>query len=75
MGTASEVRVIEVGSEKITLFKRETEDCRLATIILRGSSKNLLDDLERAIDDAVNNYRNAIRDCNFVPGAGTTEIV
>ncbi len=47
----------EIGSEKVTIFKRETEDCNLATIVLRGSTKNLLDDIERAIDDGVNTYR------------------
>jgi chaperonin GroEL (HSP60 family) len=30
---------------------------RVATVVLRASTDNLLDDLERAIDDGVNNYK------------------
>lgn len=29
----------------------------MATIVVRGSSQSLLDDIERAIDDAVNTYK------------------
>jgi T-complex protein 1 subunit theta len=51
LGTADEVLVQEIGSQKVTVFKRETEDCKLSTIVLRGSTHNLLDDIERALDD------------------------
>jgi len=33
-----------------------------------------MDDLERAIDDAVNVYRCTIKNPTFVPGGGATEI-
>lgn len=33
-----------------------------------------MDDVERAIDDGVNNYKALTRDGRFVPGAGATEI-
>jgi len=75
MGEADEVGVEEIASEKLTVFKRNTEDCRLSTIILRGSTKNILEDIERAIDDAVNVFRSIIRDPHFVPGAGSSEIM
>lgn len=35
----------------------------------------MLDDIERAIDDAINVYRSVLRDGAFVPGAGATETV
>jgi len=57
LGNADEVFVQEIGSQKVTVFKRETEDCKLATIVLRGSTHNLLDDIERAIDDGCNTFR------------------
>ena len=34
----------------------------------------MMDDIERAIDDAVNVFRCAIKETGFVPGAGATEI-
>lgn len=75
IGEADEVVVEELGSEKLVVFKRETQDCKLSTIILRGSTKNLLEDIERAIDDAINVYRSVLKDPGFVPGAGSVETV
>lgn len=57
------------------MFKRNTDDCKLSTIILRGSTKNILEDVERAIDDGVNVFRSIVREKEFCPGAGSTEIV
>lgn len=38
MGTCDEVFVREIGSTKVTILKRETEDCKLSTIVLRGAT-------------------------------------
>ena len=43
--------------------------------VVRGSTNNLLDDIERAVDDGINVYKALLKDDRFVPGAGTTEIV
>lgn len=40
----------------------------LATIVLRGSTDAGLDDVEHAIDNAVNNYRVVCKDSRTVPG-------
>lgn len=56
------------------MFERQTDTCRLATIVLRGATNNVLDDIERAIDDGVNLYRSALKDPRFVYGGGATEI-
>eukprot|EP01017_Pseudomicrothorax_dubius_P004049 TRINITY_DN1072_c0_g2_i10.p1 TRINITY_DN1072_c0_g2~~TRINITY_DN1072_c0_g2_i10.p1 ORF type:complete len:541 (+),score=198.85 TRINITY_DN1072_c0_g2_i10:156-1778(+) len=74
LGTCDEVVVQEIGSQKVTLFRRDDEDAKLATIVLRGATTNLLDDIERAIDDAVCTYKNLIKDPSFVAGAGATEM-
>lgn len=65
--------VTEIGSQKVTIFKRDSEDCRLATLVLRGSTQNTMDDIERAVDDAVHTYRCLLKDPRFVPGAGAVE--
>jgi len=75
MGTADEVVVKEVGSQNVTIIRRNEEENRVATIVLRGSTSSLLDDAERAIDDAVNTIRSTVRDKRFLPGAGATEMI
>ena len=75
IGTCDEVHVEEIGSQKVTIFQKNTDSCKLATIVLRGATTNQLDDVERAIDDAVNVFRSTIRDGRFVYGGGATEIV
>jgi len=68
------VEVREIGSQKVCVFERNSGDCKLATIVLRGSTNSLLDDIERAIDDGVNAYKNLCKDRKFVAGAGAIEI-
>ena len=74
IGYCDNVTVEEIGSQKVTIFHKETEFCKLSTIVLRGSHLNLLDDIERAIDDAVNTFRSTIKDGRYVYGAGNLEI-
>jgi T-complex protein 1 subunit theta len=45
------VEVREIAGKKVTVFMQEGEDSRVASIVLRASTHNVLDDLERAIDD------------------------
>lgn len=50
------------------------EKSKTATIVLRGATANVLDDMERAIDDGVNVIKALVKDDRLVPGAGATEI-
>lgn len=74
-GSSDDVGVEEIASEKVVIFKRNTEDCKLSTIVLRGSTRNILEDIERAIDDGVHVYRSLLRNGEFLPGAGSVETV
>jgi len=46
----------------------------ISSIVLRGATENILDDIERSIDDAVNVYKAATKDGRFVSGAGSSEL-
>lgn len=74
LGYSDEVVVQEIGSQNVTLFKRENDTTKLCTLILRGNTQNLLDDLERAVNDGVHAYRSLLKDAKYVHGAGATEV-
>lgn len=74
IGHAFEVKQEEIGSTKVTVFRQEEGESGISSIILRGSTQNILDDVERSIDDAVNVFKGLLKDNRFVPGAGATEI-
>ncbi|KAG9452059.1 hypothetical protein H6P81_004963 [Aristolochia fimbriata] len=74
LGYADSVSVEEIGGVRVTIVKNEEGGNSVATIVLRGSTDSILDDLERAIDDGVNSYKALCRDSRIVPGAAATEI-
>jgi len=74
MGYADEVNFQEISSTWCTVFRRDQEENKMATIVLRGSTQAQLDDIERAIDNGVNAIKSLIRDARLVPGAGATEM-
>lgn len=57
LGYIDEVYVDELGDTSIVVFKMEGRDCRISTIVIRGSTDNYMDDIERAIDDGVNTFK------------------
>jgi T-complex protein 1 subunit theta len=74
MGNAESISTDEIASQKVTVIKRNDEDNKIATIIVRGSTTSMLEDSERAIDDGVNTFKNITRDMRFCAGGGATEI-
>lgn len=74
MGNVDIVETLEIGGDRVTVFRQENESTKTATLVLRGATMNHLDDVERAVDDGVNVVKAITRDPRLVPGAGATEI-
>jgi T-complex protein 1 subunit theta len=74
LGYVSSLDVQEIGGHKCTVVRQKDADSQIATIVLRGATENVIDDVERAVDDGVNAFRTACRDPRLLPAGGATEL-
>ncbi|XP_030926530.1 T-complex protein 1 subunit theta [Quercus lobata] len=74
LGYVDSISVEEIGGARVIIVKNEEGGNSVSTVVLRGSTDSILDDLERAVDDGVNTYKAMCRDSRIVPGAAATEI-
>lgn len=76
-GFASRVHVKIIGMTKICVFEQEeVDDASVATVLLRASTHNILNDVERAVDDGVNIVKAMGKNapCHFIAGGGAADI-
>jgi T-complex protein 1 subunit theta len=74
MGSADKIFCDEISSQKCIVIVRDSMENKLSTIVLRGSTTNMLDNIERIIEDGVSSFKSCCRDQTFVPGAGAIEM-
>ncbi|KAE8710347.1 L-ascorbate oxidase-like protein [Hibiscus syriacus] len=74
LGFIDSISVEEIGGSRVTVVRSEEGGNKISTVLLRGSTDSILDDLERDVDDGVNTYKAMCRDSRIVLGATTTEI-
>jgi T-complex protein 1 subunit theta len=74
MGFADKIFQDEISSQKCIIISKESDENKLSTIVIRGSTNNLLENIERTIEDGVNCFRSICKDPNFLPGAGAIEM-
>lgn len=69
------IEVREVSGKKITVFSQEhDEDTSVSTIIVRASTENVINDIERALDDGIHSVQALFSDPRLLPGAGAVEL-
>jgi len=74
LGTAALVEERKVGKDKHMIFVEGCEKAKAVSIILHGVSEQFLEEMERALEDALNVVLDVIRSGKIVPGGGAPEI-
>ncbi|XP_032871818.1 T-complex protein 1 subunit gamma [Amblyraja radiata] len=70
---AGQFEVKKIGDEYFA-FVTECKDPKACTILLRGASKEILAEVERNLQDAMQVTRNVLLDPRLVPGGGAVEM-
>lgn len=65
--------VRKLGDEYYAFFE-ECDDPKACTILLRGGSRDVLNEVERNLQDAMQVVRNVVLDNRLLPGGGATEM-
>merc|ERR1711863_166856 len=65
--------VRKIGDEYFT-FLEQCKDPKACTILLRGASKDILNEIERNLQDAIHMGRNIFLNPKLVPGGGAVEM-
>ena len=73
LGKAGVVEEIKVGDEEMT-YIRECENPKSVTLLVRGGTQHVVDEVERAVTDALGDVVATLRNGKAVGGAGAPEI-
>lgn len=73
LGTAGLVEEVKIGDEELTYIK-ECSNPKSVTILVKGGSDHIVDEVKRALDDAVGGVISVLKNKKIVAGAGATEI-
>ncbi|EQD73038.1 thermosome, alpha subunit, partial [mine drainage metagenome] len=71
VGTAGLVEERKIGDDSLT-FVTGCKKARAVSILIRGGTEHVLDEIERSLDDALNVVAVAIEDGKYVYGGGAT---
>lgn len=73
LGNAGLVEEAKVGDENM-LFVKQCSNPKAVTLLIRGGTEHVADEVKRAIDDAIGDVINALKNGKVVAGAGAPEI-
>ncbi len=73
LGKAGLVEEVKIGDDSMT-FVRECKNPKSVTILIKGSTEHVVDEIKRAMEDAIGDVSSALKDGKIVAGAGSTEI-
>ena len=73
LGYAGIVEEVKIGDDEM-IYVKDCKDPKSVTILIRGSTEHIVDEVERAIEDCLGVVPAAIKDKKIVPGGGAPEI-
>ncbi len=73
LGMAGIVEERKVAGDRM-IFVEECKDPKAVTILIRGGTEHVIDEVERAVEDAIKGVAAALELSRIVPGGGATEI-
>lgn len=73
LGHAGNVEEKKVGTDKM-IFVEECKQPKAVTLLIRGGTEHVVDEVERALEDAVMDIGAALELGKLVPGGGASEI-
>ena len=73
LGKAGIVEEVKIGDEDMT-YVRECKNPKSVTILVRGGTEHVVDEVKRAIEDAVGDVSASLKFGRVVGGGGSTEI-
>lgn len=74
VGTKAHLFEIRKFGDEYFTFIEECEDPKACTVLLRGGSKDVLNEIERNLQDAMQVARNVVFEPKLLPGGGATEM-
>ncbi|MDI6806367.1 MAG: thermosome subunit beta [Candidatus Aenigmarchaeota archaeon] len=72
LGYAKVVEEKKIAGEQM-IYVRECKDPKAVTILVRGSTEHVVDEIDRSIEDAIGSVVSAVEVEKIVPGAGAIE--
>jgi len=74
LGFAKQIDVQEIGGQNCIVLQQDASLGSVSSMVLRGATEGMLDDVERAVDDGINAYKALCRDARCVPAGGASEL-
>ena len=72
LGKSGLVEEVKINDDNMT-FVRECKNPKSVTILIKGSTEHVVDEIKRALEDAIGDVSAALKEGKVVAGAGSTE--
>ncbi|MCW7075689.1 MAG: thermosome subunit alpha [Candidatus Syntrophoarchaeum sp.] len=72
LGSANSIKEEQIGDHRFILI--EKEDSPVLTVMIRGGTKQMVDEVKRTLNDAIQTTIHTLEDRHILPGGGAIEV-